>query len=81
MATISSLALIGDGNAHIVDPKGDSREMCSRFKEEAEERYNEYAKSYKEVMSGNLYVGYSGGKINIESGEIFACSAIDRCEV
>lgn len=69
-----------DGNAQVVDPKGDSREMCSRFKKEAVDRYDEYAKSYKEVLSGNLFIRCSDGQISIESGENFACRAIGRCE-
>jgi len=67
-----------DGNAHIVDPKGDSKEMCRRFRKEAEDRYNEYAKSYEDLLNGNLYITCSDEQISVECGRDFAQRAIDR---
>lgn len=69
------------GNAHVVDPNYKIDEMVIKFKKEAESNFDEYAKAYKEVLNGNLYINYSDGRIEIEPGANFAKKAIECSKI
>lgn len=70
-----------DGNAHIVDPIDKPDEMVTRFKNEAEDNFEEYAEAYKEVFGANLYIKLTDGQIDVEPGLKFAEKAIECSEI
>lgn len=55
--------------------------MAIRFKNEAEDNFEEYAEAYKEVLGDNLYIKLTDGQINVEPGIKFAEKAIECSEM